>query len=126
MSVAGIGLVAWRLAATPFMALIGLSVLANSKAFIDYSTSGLENPLTHIVIVVFAWQLFQNDFDRGGLFRLAFIGSLSLVNRMDSILLFLPAILYVASQRSWRKAVSLILLGFIPFLLWEMFSLFYY
>ena len=126
VSVAGVGLVAWRLAATPFMALIGLSVIANSKAFIDYSTSGLENPLTHIVIVVFAWQLFQDDFDKGGLFRLAFIGSLSVVNRMDSILLFLPAILYVASQSSWRKAVYLILLGFIPFLLWEMFSLFYY
>ena len=35
------------------MALLALSALALSKAFVDYSTSGLENALTHLLLVLF-------------------------------------------------------------------------
>jgi len=36
-------------------------ILVFSKAFIDYSTSGLENPLTHLLIVVFFIFYFNDE-----------------------------------------------------------------
>jgi imidazolonepropionase-like amidohydrolase len=36
-----------------------LGVLASSQAFVDYSTSGLENPLTHLLMILFALRLLE-------------------------------------------------------------------
>ncbi len=70
-------------------------ILIFSKAFIDYSTSGLENPLTHLLIVVF-FILYFNDEEGGKkLFKLSLIASLAVLNRMDIILIFLPALLVI-------------------------------
>ena len=38
-----------------FHALFIFSLILSSKAFIDYSTSGLENPLGHLFLVLFAY-----------------------------------------------------------------------
>ncbi len=40
-------LVAFKIARTGFAAILALVALVFSKAFVDFSTSGLENPLTH-------------------------------------------------------------------------------
>lgn len=48
-------------------AVLGLVVFTLSKAFMDYSTSGLENPLSHLLIAAFlAFHLThkQNNFSR--------------------------------------------------------------
>src|SRR5512140_3383387 len=36
-------------------AAIGGLVLIGSKAFVDYSTSGLENPLAYVLLALFVW-----------------------------------------------------------------------
>ena len=126
VSVVAAGLVAWRVAASPTAALLGLILLASSKTSVDYATSGLENPLTHLATVMFAWQLCRDDAGEEKLFRLALISSLAAINRMDSILLFLPALGQVAWRLPGRQTLRATLLGFVPFLLWELFSLFYY
>ena len=105
---------------------IGL-ILIFSKAFIDYSTSGLENPLTHLLIVVF-FILYFNDEEAGKkLFKLSLIASLAVLNRMDIVLIFLPALLviYFREVNKWR-GLLITIAGFSPFILWEIFSLFYY
>ncbi len=105
---------------------IGL-ILIFSKAFIDYSTSGLENPLTHLLIVVF-FILYFNDEEVGKkLFKLSLIASLAVLNRMDIVLIFLPALLviYFREVNKWR-GLLIAIAGFSPFILWEIFSLFYY
>jgi arabinofuranosyltransferase len=106
----------------------GLAVLIMSKAYIDYSTSGLENPLTHVLLILFGlWFLDAKHTEARLAGRLGLIAGLLTLNRMDLLLLVLPALLYIF-QRSTSKlqTVSRIALGFLPFVLWEIFSVIYY
>ena len=38
---------------------LALAVLTCSTFFVDYSTSGLENPLSHLIIIWFSWEFFR-------------------------------------------------------------------
>ncbi|MFC2094135.1 hypothetical protein ACFLSH_00770 [Bacteroidota bacterium] len=101
-------------------------ILIFSKAFIDYSTSGLENPLTHLLIVVFFIFYFKDEVGEKKLFNLSLIASLAVLNRMDIILIFLPALLVIYFRGNKLKGLLIAAAGFSPFILWEIFSLFYY
>ncbi len=109
---------------------LALIALASSKSFVDYSTSGLENPLTH-VLLVWAYRVFWDGArDLRGLCTLAFISSLGAWNRLDSFLLFVPALVAsgwgVLRKEGTRRAALAVFLGSIPLFGWEAFSLFYY
>jgi len=101
-------------------------ILVFSKAFIDYSTSGLENPLTHLLIVVFFILYFNDEEGEKKLFKLSLIASLAVLNRMDIVLIFLPALLVIYFRGNKWKGLLIATAGFSPFILWEIFSLFYY
>jgi arabinofuranosyltransferase len=108
--------------------ILGAAVLIFSNAFIDYSTSGLENPASHLIALGFVL-LFLNphavEDDRGTLF-LGLLAGLSMLNRMDTVLLYIPPLVFLLfEKRTWRT-VGLILAGFLPFLIWEIFSVIYY
>lgn len=108
------------------MILVLLAVIF-SKAFIDYSTSGLENPLTNLLLVLFFFVYFKEEFNnKNKTFFLSLISSLILVNRMDCILLVLPGFIYYIIKSKSYKRYSIILLGLLPFIIWEFFSLLYY
>jgi arabinofuranosyltransferase len=64
---------------------------------------------------------------RQKLLLLAFIAGLGALNRMDTILFFAPALahLLAVQHRNWRGLVYTGT-GFLPFLLWGIFSVFYY
>lgn len=146
----------WLVARRDAFAALGLLTLLLSKAFMDYSASGLENPLTHLLLVLFFIAFVEKSSSP---FRLAFLASLIALNRQDTILFALPALAYIllvpslregysrrsnppfgkeiasppsfdsAPLRSGRRlamTVRDLLLGFLPLLLWEAFSLFYY
>ena len=104
---------------------IGL-ILIFSKAYIDYSTSGLENPLTHLLIVVFFIFYFKDEGEGNKLFKLSLIASLAVLNRMDIFLIFLPALFIIYFSGNKLKGLLIAAAGFSPFILWEIFSLFYY
>src|SRR6266511_3782860 len=53
LSIIAIYIFGVKFTTSPAKAVVGFSVLIFSKAFIDYSTSWLEIPLTHLLIVVF-------------------------------------------------------------------------
>jgi arabinofuranosyltransferase len=113
-------------ARTPVIGALGLVCLSLSGAFLDYSTGGLENPLTHLLIVIFAWIYFTQPETSKRLFWLSLVASLGAFNRPDAILLFLPALVFSFFRiRSWRNLGGLIL-GQLPLILWELFSLIYY
>ncbi|HXF84915.1 MAG TPA: hypothetical protein VNK49_05945 [Anaerolineales bacterium] len=100
------------------------SAFSLSRAFVDYSTSGLENPLTHLLLTIFLWVYFAKP---GNLFLLTLMASLLTLNRQDVILLVLPALLWAFWNRGVsRQSVKALALGFIPVLAWELFSIFYY
>jgi arabinofuranosyltransferase len=108
--------------------ILVLLILIFSKAFVDYSTSGLENPLTHLLLALFFIRFFRGEQSTGkrDLFWLALLAGLGVLNRFDMILIFGPPLLFAWwRQRSWQ-AVWLVVAGFLPFILWELFSIFYY
>ena len=107
--------------------ILGFAILFFSKSFIDYSTSGLENPLTHLLMVLFLVIFFsQKEFSLKQVFLLFFVASLVAVNRMDTFLILIPSLLYVLYQKRSFQAFLYASLGFIPFVLWEIFSIIYY
>ena len=108
-------------------AAMGLVLMLMSRAFMDFSTGGLENPLSHLLLSVMALAFFS-DALRGDrrIIALSFIASLGILNRMDTALVFLPPLLYELSlRRTWRSA-SMAAAGLAPFILWEIFSIIYY
>jgi arabinofuranosyltransferase len=103
---------------------VAILTLSLSNGFIDFSTSGLENPLTHLLLVVFVIAFLA---EKPKLLHLSLFSSLLLLNRMDAFLMVAPALLYVWWTSDNRgKAIGRMALGFLPFLLWELFSLFYF
>jgi arabinofuranosyltransferase len=109
--------------------ILGLGVLAFSKGFMDYSTSGLENPLAHLLLAGFALAYFRTGERPTAreFFRLALLADLIVLNRMDHGVLVGPALLWAWWNSIDRRAAFWAgLLGMVPFLAWEAFSLVYY
>ncbi len=106
--------------------IIALISLMLSKAFVDYSTSGLENPLTHMLLAIFGWNYLKEEKEKPKILMISLIGGFLVLNRMDTLLLIAPAILLVFwRNRSWKN-LAMVALGFSPFFIWEFFSLIYY
>lgn len=107
--------------------LITSTLLIGSQAFIDFSTSGLENPLTNILIVAFIIMYFSGYFSlTKKAFALSLITSLAMVNRLDLCLLFVPALLYfIYKNWNWRR-VLIMAIGTLPTFGWLLFAWQYY
>jgi arabinofuranosyltransferase len=97
-----------------------------SLSFVEYSTSGLENILNGFLLTLFFVVFFSEAEGRRRLVFLSLIAALGMVSRMDTALLYAPALAFTFWQtRSWRSAFAAVLC-FLPFFLWEMFATFYY
>ena len=110
-------------------ALVLLALIA-SKPFVEFSTSGLENPLTHLLVCLVWWSCWKAGDDERGLRLTCFLSALTVLNRLDLALVVAPAVLSHAwragTALGWKVALRAIAVGSLPFLLWEAFSLFYY
>jgi arabinofuranosyltransferase len=125
-SLLALWLLAGRLATSPWNAAIGVAALVLSSAFVDYSTSGLENPLTHLLLALFAVRFLTRPIDGPNLGVLALTASLATVNRLDTVLLYLPTLgLALLRFGRWR-GLAIAAAGFAPLVAWELFSLIYY
>lgn len=126
LSIATVMLFAARVAAAAFPALIGVTALTLSKAFVDYSTSGLENPLTHLLLMLLLYVYLARPPDRRTLFWVCLLAGLLMLNRLDAGLLALPVVCVAFYRcRGW-SALGPVALGFVPLLAWELFALLYY
>jgi arabinofuranosyltransferase len=76
-----------RLARSATSAALAVCILIFSKAFIDYATSGLENPLSYVFAALFFVVYFRYEHCRGRTLALFLIASFMAVNRLDLILL---------------------------------------
>lgn len=126
VSAAAVALIASRLARSFTVAILSVTILTCSKAFVDFSTSGLENPLTHLLLALFFITYLSGKLGEQRIPLLSLLASLCVVNRLDTALLLVPALaVALYERRSWRNA-AIILLGAAPLLVWELFSLSYY
>lgn len=126
LSMAAVYLVAFGMARSTATACLATFVLMSSSAFVDYSTSGLENPLTHVLSASFLVLWFTRDMSPRLLGVLAAIAALGAVNRMDTLLLYLPMLGYGLRQVPWRRGLVALACGVLPLVLWAGFSLVYY
>lgn len=108
------------------LAMAGVALLC-SRATIEYSTSGLENPLTHLLLVAFLAVLAgESPPDDRRLLLAGGIAGLATLNRIDTFLLVAPMLVAAGVARGSRRGWMLLAAGFAPLVLWEAFSAFYY
>src|SRR5687768_6750074 len=93
--------VIWRWLARPVDAWLAVALLASSKSFVDYTSSGLENALGYLLLTVFM-ALVLGRRDRvvepaTTLPVLVLIASLAFVNRADTILLYAPVLVWLVA-----------------------------
>ncbi|HEY0840317.1 MAG TPA: hypothetical protein VGD74_09025, partial [Vulgatibacter sp.] len=107
-------------------------MLIASKAFFDFTSSGLENPLTVLLAAIFYGRWLQPlvPAERLGRYRwLLFVAALAFFNRIDTLLLYLPALAWetiaLAREARWRIARPL-LTGTLPATGWLAFALVYF
>ena len=94
VSLSAISVVLFRFASDWKRVLLAGSILLVSKAFIDYTTSGLENCQLYLCMVLFYWLVFYKDSSRNlVLFATAFFASMLMFSRMDTIILCFPLLL---------------------------------
>lgn len=108
--------------------LVVATTLMFSRAFIDYSTSGLENPLSHFLIILFFSLLVKNinHLQRKQVVILSAISSLGMLNRLDLFLVFAPSLVFILYKKKDFQTVKDIVIGQLPLLIWLIFSLVYY
>ncbi len=116
----------YKISSSKYNAFLFILLLVVSKSFIDYSTSGLENALSHLIAVLFIWIYIKDGLNNKKIFLLSLISSLALLNRMDSVLFYLPALIDVFLKSKNKKSLFLIVAGLTPFIIWTLFSLIYY
>jgi arabinofuranosyltransferase len=103
-----------------------IAALIFSKAFIDYATSGLENPLTNVLLAVFFALYFRA---RRGVRRagwLAFVAGLLVMTRHDNVLIVLPALGAAMWTDRGRRTLPVVIVALLPLIAWESFSVIYY
>jgi len=101
-------------------------IIIFSKAFVDFSTSGLENPLTHLLLVCFFGVWIKAGVETKRSFALGLFAGLLAMNRHDAIILVAPALAWELVSNPTIRKIALIALGMTPILLWEIFALVYY
>jgi arabinofuranosyltransferase len=114
---------------TGLLVALILAILLASHAFIDFSTSGLENPLSSLLLAAFAVLWLRPERaapDEPRARRLTVIAALLLTTRLDVGVLVLPALAVRLAALPWRAGVRAASIGLLPLVAWEVFSLVYY
>jgi len=128
-SVAAVAVVVFAVAATVRGAVAGLVLFCMCKAFVDYSTSGLENPLSNLLLALFLSVFFRASYSVRNMLLLSMLAALAALNRMDALLVYLPALVWYSARietANRGRVLAALIIGFVPFALWEVFSLVYY
>lgn len=126
LSIAALLLLTFRISRNWWQAMLVIFVLILSKAYTDFSTSGLENPLSHVLITAFVFIFIQKEHSHRRLFFLSLFTGLLMFTRPDLGLLLLPALIYAWRRTEGKGKWKMVLMGMLPFLLWELFALWYY
>ncbi|MFH1386301.1 MAG: hypothetical protein ABIH50_01380 [bacterium] len=126
ISLLAVYLVVFKIARSNLAGLVALVILIFSKAFIDFSTSGLENPLTYLILASYFWLYFTRENCRQKLFYLSLLAGLGMFNRLDTGLFYLPSLFDVFWRLRKDHPWFPLLAGLLPIIFWLIFSTFYF
>ncbi len=103
-------------------------LLLSSRAFVDFSSSGLENPMTHLLLALVIWALYRGEGTvTSKLLVMLLAAALLLLNRQDTVLLVAPLIAWrFLSDSAKQRWVPVATIAAMPVLAWFSFSLIYY
>jgi arabinofuranosyltransferase len=107
------------------MGAAALLLAGTSRAFVDYATSGLETPLTYLLLTGLLAAYWKNGRSARWALATVMLAALIGVNRLDALVLVAPAIVHLA-MRSRTTGKTVFLAGFVPLFVWEAFSILYY
>ena len=108
------------------LAFIAIFLLLCSKSFVDYTTSGLENPLSYLLFATLLYMLLPDkSLSKKRLWIVYLLLTLLFFNRMDYALILLPIGVYLLYRYKSRNIYPLLLSGAIV-LAWFLFSLLYF
>ena len=111
------------LGGAPAAAPVLLTVLlASSQAFMDYTTRGLEAPLSLLLFALFVHSVSRPTVDGAALIT---ISSLAVLNRFDCIVLYAPVLGYLFVRGADRPKARAYL-GLVPLVAWFLFSVLYF
>lgn len=105
-----------------------------SKSYLDFTTSGLENPLTHLLFTAFFVVLFGAPKDlpleARRFVALVFLTALGYVNRADTVLAYGPVLVWLSWRDrkafGWKRLAKLWAIGLVPAIAWTAFGTIYY
>jgi arabinofuranosyltransferase len=109
--------------------ILATVLLILCRSFISFTTSGLENSLLFLLFAILLHLYLSHDlFGAKHIVLSAFLTSLILLTRMDTVLIALPLIGFIIFKRKTTiiKALLYIFIGILPFIAWEIFSILYY
>jgi arabinofuranosyltransferase len=122
----------WRRFRDPLIFFLVLLLLLSSQAFVTFTSSGLETPLSYLLLTAFFTRYLRSEnstcSDRDFLL-LSFLAALIALNRLDLILLIAPACLHLAVLKGRAepgKMLALTAFAVLPLLGWFVFSLVYF
>jgi len=113
-------------------AALAIVFLTSSRVFVEFSTSGLENPLSHLLLVAF-WLVAMDEESESAPRRVTRLGALAglcCLNRLDLVLLVGPALILILRQQTKQAkraaAIRALLWAALPLAAWHLFALIYY
>jgi arabinofuranosyltransferase len=140
-SAAAAGWLATRATSIPLHAALALVWLVSSQAYVEFSTSGLENPLSHLLLVIFFVSFIRNRLDAKRITTWLWV-SLITLDRYDQVLLVIPPLVALVFRgrgqedtpaARWKQLIrslpaksGAMLLGLCPLVIWFGFSISYY
>jgi len=104
---------------------IGMVVILARKVALSVQSAALA-ALSHLLLVIFAAVYFGGQRTPRRLFWLALIAALGMLNRLDTVLLYLPALVAAFFGTPGGGRIKRVVLGMLPIIGWEVFSLIYY
>ncbi len=130
LSLGALWLLISRIAINFWSGMLAGTALLLSKAYVDFSTSGLESPLSHFVLIcglLVGFRYLETRNRRLATLSLTILSSTYLC-RPDLVLLVAPFCLLILwhSHEDFRTTGRLILMAAMPVLVWTLFSIFYY
>jgi len=134
LSMTAFGIIIWKVAKDTTQVVFCALVLCCSKAFVDFSSSGLESPLAYVLFALF---ILHTDTSKEKpnsvrLLRSALLLSLIALTRLDLVAVTAPYFLWELYSSvkhegtPWKSMVRWVAVGFSPLIAWELFSIVYY